>query len=49
MAAAFFASRLPKLGRLVHPIYVSMGIAPSGAQAATAGEGPLEGLPEMRL
>ena len=27
LAAAVFASRLPKLGRLVHPIYVRMGIA----------------------
>ena len=33
VAAAWFATRLPLLGRLVHPVYIRMGIVPDPADA----------------
>jgi len=38
LAAAYFAAKLPRLGRLVHPVYVRKGIVP---QSGSAGEGEL--------
>ncbi len=38
MAAAFFAYRLPRLGRMVHPIYVRLGIVPQSV-GTVAGPG----------
>jgi MFS family permease len=49
LAAAFFARRLPKLGRLVHPIYVRIGIARETSQANPAEAVPAGRPQDMRL
>jgi len=44
LAALYFASKLPRLGRLVHPVYVSKGVVPAPGSPGTGQPAPPEHL-----